>query len=217
LKNLSSICSKKLNGEYSRALELLIKAAKIDDTDRCLWYDIGENALKLNKFMIARYAFEKCLSIDANDWYSLDNLIVILYALGNYSLCLSHTLNALNLDKFYINGLIIMIKIKLLNDSDLNKEIDSFRDRNYESQGIELDAYLAQLEEELYDNLMHRIEIIKTNHKNQLNKISENVKYEINNNQNENFYEVKVQNNIRSWQMLGKLILDLSQKSEIVS
>jgi hypothetical protein len=84
LKNLASLNSdKKFN--FSVALNYLIQAAKIDSTDLSVWYEIGENALKLNKFMIARYAFEESLNLNSSHWASLDNLIILLYGLGNYS------------------------------------------------------------------------------------------------------------------------------------
>ncbi len=50
-----------------------------------MWYQIGENALKLNKFLISKYAFEESLKIDSTFWPSLDNLVVLYYAIGDYS------------------------------------------------------------------------------------------------------------------------------------
>lgn len=105
LKNLASINSQnKLN--FSKALNHLIqvvefnlgrfffiyfhiinkkKAAKIDNTDLCIWYEIGDNALKLNRYIIAKLAFEQSLRIDSSYWPSLDSFIILLYALGNYA------------------------------------------------------------------------------------------------------------------------------------
>jgi hypothetical protein len=50
-----------------------------------MWHQIGENALKLNKFLISKYAFEQSLKIDSTYWPSLDNLIVLYYSIGDYS------------------------------------------------------------------------------------------------------------------------------------
>jgi tetratricopeptide (TPR) repeat protein len=172
-KNLSTI-HRKQNFNYTKALDFLIQAAKIDDTDRCVWYEIGENALHLNKHMIARYAFEQTLSIDPGDWFSLDNLVVILYALGNYSHCLNYVIQSLKLDKFYVNGLIAMKLLTKLNDSYLDKQIEMFVEGAYTMCGIELDSYLSQLDEELYDSFMTRVESIKGSHKRQLFEICNN-------------------------------------------
>jgi len=107
-----------------------IKAAKLDASDICLWYDMGENAIRLKRFQIARLAFEKSLNIDANYWPSLNNLVILLYALGNYPLCLEYTLKTLKMDKFYMNGLIILKKIQMMPEEMFTKEIESFLEQN---------------------------------------------------------------------------------------
>ncbi len=84
--------------DSSTALNYLIQAANIDSTDLSIWYEMGENALKLNKFIIARYAFEESININSSHWASLDNLIILLYGIGNYS--------CNNYFKLYINQLI---------------------------------------------------------------------------------------------------------------
>ena len=61
-----------------------IKAAKIDSSDSCLWFDMGDSAMKLGKYMIARHAFEECFRLNSTYWECLDNLIVLLYSLGSY-------------------------------------------------------------------------------------------------------------------------------------
>jgi calcineurin-binding protein cabin-1 len=62
-----------------------LKAVNIDSSDVYIWYQIGETALKLNKFSVSKYGFEQSLKLDATHWPSFDNLVVIYYALGDYS------------------------------------------------------------------------------------------------------------------------------------
>jgi tetratricopeptide (TPR) repeat protein len=198
-KNMSTIQSRQ-NADYSRALEFLIEAAKIDDTDRCIWYEIGQNALNLNKYMIARYAFEHTLSIDPNDWYSLDNLIVILYALGNYSQCLSYVFHALKVDKFYVNGLIVMKLMEKLGEVYYTRQVEMFSEANFTMCGIDVDEFLSQLDEELYDSFLNRVDTVKTNYKSHL--------FEISNNKGE-YHHVDVNLEVKVGSKICRLILEL--------
>jgi hypothetical protein len=42
-------------------------------------------SLKLNRYSIAKLAFEESLRLDSSYWPSLDNFIVLVFAQGNYS------------------------------------------------------------------------------------------------------------------------------------
>ncbi len=133
-KNLASINKNNKGPEHlSTALGCLIKAAKLDATDLCLWFDIGSVSLKLERFWIAKLAFEQSLLIDPNHWPSLDSFIVLVYALGDYSLCLKYVFASLKLDKFYVNGIILMKKIQMFEEAFYSQQIEVFVDSNYVS------------------------------------------------------------------------------------
>lgn len=64
---------------------VFVQAAKIDASDICLWFEIGQTSLQLDRFLIAKLAFEQSLRLDPAYWPSLDNFIVLVYALGNHT------------------------------------------------------------------------------------------------------------------------------------
>ena len=42
-------------------------------------------SLKSKRYLTGKYAFEQALVIDSKHWPSLNNLIILLYAIGDYS------------------------------------------------------------------------------------------------------------------------------------
>ena len=95
-----------------------------------IWFDIGENAFKLKRFLISRYAYEESLRINSEFWPAIDNLVVLLFGLGNYALCLKYVMHALELDRFYVNGIILMEKIKMINELYYSSQIKEFINSN---------------------------------------------------------------------------------------
>ncbi|CAF0846266.1 unnamed protein product [Brachionus calyciflorus] len=174
-KNLSLIQSKYLEN-YKSALEFLIQAAKIDGTDLNLWYEIGCISLKIGKLIISKLAFEECLDLNQEHWPSLDNLIILLFAVGNYSECLKNIFVALKMDKYYLNGLICLKKIQLSNFSLFTNEIDNFIQTEYKECALEVDDILDQADEENYDELINRISFIKNLHHENVKIIKETQK-----------------------------------------
>lgn len=57
----------------------------LDSTDVNLWYKIGHVALRLIRLPLARHAFEEGLRCNPDHWPCLDNLITVLYSLGDYT------------------------------------------------------------------------------------------------------------------------------------
>ncbi|RNA38531.1 calcineurin-binding cabin-1 [Brachionus plicatilis] len=180
LKNLSLIQNKQ-SKNYKFALEYLIQAATIDGTDINLWYEIGCLSLKIGRLIVAKVSFEECLNINPHHWPSLDQLIVILFSLGNFTNSLEFVFNALRMDKAYINGLIILKKI----DTDC---------------GIDIDEILDQAAEHLYDDLMSRVNNIKIFSNENLNKIKLNTNCDIES-------VIEMSDEINSWKSLGNFIL----------
>jgi tetratricopeptide (TPR) repeat protein len=83
LKQLASL-SQKQKYDYANGLNYYIEAAELDSSDVCLWYEMAQCAFELGNFIIAKLAFEQSLQINPSYWPSLDALIVLLYAIGNY-------------------------------------------------------------------------------------------------------------------------------------
>ena len=171
LKNLALINTKETKLNHEKALNFLIqvrrtckwsanergkdltrfwlfKAAEIDSTDACLWYEIGENAFNLEKYLISRWAYEESLRLSPSNWPCLDKLVVLLFSLGHYSggprmsharvvklllmtsslsACLKHIFNALKMDKFYFNGLLLMKKIEAFKEIHYMHQIELFQ------------------------------------------------------------------------------------------
>jgi hypothetical protein len=104
----------------------------------------------LNRYIIAKLAFEQSLRIDSSYWPSLDSFIILLYALGNYArnkiekilicyliiiffinlVCLKYVFNALKLDRFYINAIILMKKIQSFKELFYSQQVELFINNN---------------------------------------------------------------------------------------
>ena len=115
---------------YLKCFFFVTQAAKIDSSDLSIWFEIAENAFKLDRFLIARYAYEESLRLNEEYWPAIDNLIVLLFGLGNYALCLKYTMHALELDRFYANGIILIKKIQMFNELYYTSQINSFLNLN---------------------------------------------------------------------------------------
>jgi hypothetical protein len=53
-----------------------------------LWCKVGQLASENNQLRLARYAFEQCLLLNPNHWYSIQKLAETLYCLGDEESCL---------------------------------------------------------------------------------------------------------------------------------
>ena len=76
LKNLASIYEGNPLTQ-DKAAEFYLKALHIDDTDVVLWYHLGQIALQLSNYWLARRALEKAVLIQPSHWLSLDKLIEV--------------------------------------------------------------------------------------------------------------------------------------------
>ena len=122
----------------------LYQAAKIDPTDVNLWYEIGYMSQNSKRFLVAKYAFKQALVINSKHWPSLNNLIILLYAIGDYTrkflyifnlfeklgilslVCLKYTMQAFNIDKFYVYGIIVFNSLLQLNNEFYTNDIKKF-------------------------------------------------------------------------------------------
>ncbi|XP_014662730.1 PREDICTED: calcineurin-binding protein cabin-1-like [Priapulus caudatus] len=124
-KNLGSIASQQ--DMYESALEYYLQAVSLDSSDVILWFDTGQVALKLHDYTVARVTFEEGLQRNSSFWPCLENLILVLYALGDFTSCLCYIAQALEHDYTFLLGLVIKNKI-LEEDALLRREsFDWFR------------------------------------------------------------------------------------------
>ncbi|XP_068952704.1 calcineurin-binding protein cabin-1 [Petaurus breviceps papuanus] len=108
-KNLAQLAAQR--GDLETAMELYLEAVMLDSTDVNLWYKIGCVALKLVCIPLARHAFEEGLRCNPDHWPCLDNLITVLYTLGDYTTGLYFICKALEKDCRYSKGLVLKEKI----------------------------------------------------------------------------------------------------------
>ena len=102
LKNLAGIAHNK--EDYETALDYYLEAAIVDESDVSLWWKVGQIAMKTLNIRLARYAFEKGLIYSSGHWPSLDNLITVLYIVGDYYACLQMISTAFERDPTYVKG-----------------------------------------------------------------------------------------------------------------
>nr|XP_020763084.1 calcineurin-binding protein cabin-1 [Odocoileus virginianus texanus] len=108
-KNLAQLAAQR--EDLETAMEFYLEAVMLDSTDVNLWYKIGHVALRLIRVPLARHAFEEGLRCNPDHWPCLDNLITVLYTLGDYTTCLYFICKALEKDCCYSKGLVLKEKI----------------------------------------------------------------------------------------------------------
>ncbi|XP_058512472.1 calcineurin-binding protein cabin-1 isoform X1 [Ochotona princeps] len=108
-KNLAQLAAQR--EDLETAMEFYLEAVMLDSTDVNLWYKIGHVALRLIRLPLARHAFEEGLRCNPDHWPCLDNLITVLYTLGDYTTCLYFICKALEKDCRYSKGLVLKEKI----------------------------------------------------------------------------------------------------------
>ena len=108
-KNLALLAMK--NEDWNTAMEHYIEAVAVDDSDVTVWYRIGNIALKIHNYPLARHGFEEALKCNPKHWPSLDKIITVLYVLGDYANCLYFISRAFSRDSGYVKGLCFMNQI----------------------------------------------------------------------------------------------------------
>uniref|UniRef100_A0ABM5F2R0 Calcineurin-binding protein cabin-1 isoform X1 n=1 Tax=Pogona vitticeps TaxID=103695 RepID=A0ABM5F2R0_9SAUR len=108
-KNLAQLAAQR--DSFETAMEFYLEAVMLDSTDVNLWYKIGRAALQLTRLPLARHAFEEGLTCNPDHWPCLDNLIMVLYTLSDYTTCLYYICKALERDCQYSRGLVLKEKI----------------------------------------------------------------------------------------------------------
>lgn len=96
-----------------KSLKYYIEASKIDVSDLNLWYCIGTTAMQIHDLHLAASAFEEGLKCSPNHWPSIDNLVTIYYALGDYLSSLFYIYKGTKMDTGFLKGYAFKEKIFL--------------------------------------------------------------------------------------------------------
>ncbi|GFN77427.1 calcineurin-binding protein cabin-1-like [Plakobranchus ocellatus] len=108
-KNLAAILLERK--ELKQAMASYIEAVKIDSSEVTVWFKMGQIALKIYNYPLAKICFQQALQCNPNHWPSLDNAITVTFALGDYLMCLEHISCALEKDCYYTKGLVLRRQI----------------------------------------------------------------------------------------------------------
>ncbi|XP_017772871.1 PREDICTED: calcineurin-binding protein cabin-1-like [Nicrophorus vespilloides] len=145
-------------GDKANALENFLIASELDDTDVTLWYKIGMLALKQNHFRQSMYAFTKGLDCNDSHWPCLDQLISVLFGIGDTIACLEYISKALNLDPYYVKGIVVRKRI-YENNPATQEYYMKFNPSSLDEPVVNVDiteeeenAYLEEIEK-LYDRI----------------------------------------------------------------
>ncbi|XP_055382064.1 calcineurin-binding protein cabin-1-like [Condylostylus longicornis] len=108
-KNIAYIYEEKK--EYEQALENYMKALELDDTEVFMMNRMGQLALKLEKWDLAEYVFQKCLARNPNHWAAADGVLDCLCKTGNIMGSYGWALKLYLKDNDYIKAEDVLIEI----------------------------------------------------------------------------------------------------------
>lgn len=123
-------------------------------------------------------------------------------------MCLKYIFNSLKLDKFYVNGIVLMKKIQLFEEAYYSQQIELFINTNYDYYGIDLDEFLAESPESYYDQLFDRISLIKQKLYTKLLRNQQQV------NLKSKPGHLVIPSRIKTWTALGEFLMKLNESDE---
>lgn len=109
-KNLGKVHENTAN--YDEALECYLEAVSSDKTDITTWYNIANVAIKKVNYTLACDSLKECININPSFWPSIDTLICLLYALGDYLSCLQLIQHSLSLNSNFQRALCVKAQIE---------------------------------------------------------------------------------------------------------
>ena len=109
-KNLGKVHEANTNDD--EALECYLEAVNSDKSDITTWYNIANVYIKKVNYQLACESLKECLNIDPSFWPSIDTLICLLYALGDYLSCLHLIQHSLSLNSSFERALCVKEEIK---------------------------------------------------------------------------------------------------------
>ncbi|XP_062500946.1 calcineurin-binding protein cabin-1-like [Corticium candelabrum] len=108
-KNLATLTAKQ--GNYKTALEYYMKALQLDSSDASLWYHTGVAGMEYGNLVLARHALNQGLHLNQLHWLCLHKLCTVLYTLGDDSACLEMSVEGLERDAAFTQGLVFVHKL----------------------------------------------------------------------------------------------------------
>ncbi|KAJ6646406.1 Calcineurin-binding protein cabin-1 [Pseudolycoriella hygida] len=99
-------------GDSETALNYLLNAYELDDTDVFTMNKLGRLALQMNKPEIAITVFEKCLAQNPNHWPSLEGVLKVLCMKENYCEAYGWALLCYDKDKNYKYALNVILEVR---------------------------------------------------------------------------------------------------------
>ncbi|XP_057289691.1 calcineurin-binding protein cabin-1-like [Hydractinia symbiolongicarpus] len=146
LKHLANL--KEKEDDKEKVLDYLLEAAVVDESDVSLWWKIGQFATSTLNIRLARYAFEKGLLYSPNHCLCLDQLITVLYVVGDYTACLEMISKAFDRDESYTKGFAIRDQI-FKEEPCFKKDCISLRSLYIQDPGKDEAEYQSYIEEAL--------------------------------------------------------------------
>ncbi|KAJ1565508.1 Calcineurin-binding protein cabin-1, partial [Nowakowskiella sp. JEL0078] len=111
-KNLANILEK--TDKADSAIDHYLKSLELDSSDPLVWFRFGELCIQKSDLSVAKNAFENGFKIAPSrslKWSCLTSLINCLYNLGEFDVCLSFVIKALEENPTYGRGLWIKQEI----------------------------------------------------------------------------------------------------------
>ncbi|XP_053696269.1 calcineurin-binding protein cabin-1-like [Sabethes cyaneus] len=98
--------------EKSVALEYLLKAAEMDETDMHTLYSSAKLAFSIGNLQLAKLCYEKCIELNRHHWPSVDGLLEVFCATGNVVEAFSWAMQCYRIDNTYRRAIDVLIDIK---------------------------------------------------------------------------------------------------------
>lgn len=98
--------------ELEKALKNLVDAVKLDDGDVFTQCKIGRIAMKLNKLLLAKSAFEKCLEINPNHWGAKDGYLESVCLMEEIDTAYGFAFKCYAEDKNYVRAIRVLMEMR---------------------------------------------------------------------------------------------------------
>lgn len=108
-RNLGFLCEELK--EHENALNYLLSAVKMDDTDIFTLNRIGYLALQIKRPYLAQYAFQKCQELNPNHWLSMNGLLDALCESQSIGAAYGHALHCLNKNPAHQKAIDVLVEV----------------------------------------------------------------------------------------------------------
>lgn len=100
------------NDDLQQALKNLVQAVNLDDGDVFTQLKIGRIAMKLNKLLLAKSAFEKCLQMNPNHWGAKDGFLQTVCLMEETDTAYGFALKCYAEDKNYERAIRVLMEMR---------------------------------------------------------------------------------------------------------